>query len=359
MTTDNLPETLLEAVSFFADEERAHAFFVTMRWPKGVHCSHCNSQDVGGMVVAGKKRNRRLWNCKACKKQFTAKQGTIMQDSPLPFAKWLPAIWMIVNAKNGISSCELARSLGITQKSAWHMSHRIREALHRGGGIFEAGTVIEADESYIGATARFMHKDVKERRGIRMGNGMGGKTAVMALLARHNGKGKSRVIARPLSSCPQRKDANSLVHKYVLRGAELHTDQSKIYEGLSPFYVHKVVNHAEAYVQNGVHTNGMENFWCLLKRTLKGTHVHCAPFHLFRYLDDQCFRFNERKQDDQGRFLCAVATAKDRTLTWKRLTADKTIAPLPEVKALTPKVKPGMLHPDGVKNLLRRLRDED
>jgi transposase-like protein len=135
MTTENLPETLLEAVNYFADEERAHAFFVAMRWPHGVACAHCGSQDVGGMVVAGKKRNRRLWNCKCCKKQFTAKQGTIFQDSPLPFSKWLPAVWMIVNSKNGISSCELARALGITQKSAWHMSHRIREAIHNGAGF--------------------------------------------------------------------------------------------------------------------------------------------------------------------------------------------------------------------------------
>lgn len=318
MTTEKLPKTLLEAVCFFADEDRAHAFFVAMRWPAGVQCAHCGSQDVGGMVVAGKKRNRRLWNCKCCRKQFTAKQGTVFQDSPLPFSKWLPAIWMIVNSKNGISSCELARALGVTQKSAWHMGHRIREAIHRGGGIFEAGAVVQADESWIGGAARNMHKDVKEAKGVKQGNNPA-KLPVMALLAKHSRKG-SQVVARVPIFAPTKPEAEAFVRKYVLKGAEVHTDETPLYGGLSPDYVHRVVNHAEAYVQNGVHTNGLENFWSLLKRTIKGTHVHCASFHLFRYLDDQCYRFNERKQDDQGRFLGAVATAKNKVLTYRRLT---------------------------------------
>lgn len=318
MTTENLPETLLEAVQFFSDERRAHDFFVAMRWPQGVACNHCGSQDIGGLVVTGKKRNRFLWNCKACKKQFTAKQGTIFQDSPLPFSKWLPAVWMIVNSKNGISSCELARALGITQKSAWHMSHRIREGLRRGEFILEKGEIVQADESYIGGQARFMHKDVKERRGISRGNNPA-KTPVMALLAKHSRKG-SQVVTRVPMDTVTKTEAQAFVRKYILKGVELHTDETPLYAGLAPDYVHKVVNHAEAYVQNGVHTNGLENYWSLLKRTIKGTHVHVASWHLFRYLDDQNYRFNERQQDDQGRFLCAISTAKDKTLTWKRLT---------------------------------------
>ncbi len=318
MTTENLPETLLEAVTFFSDERRAHDFFVAMRWPEGVKCNHCGSQDIGALVVAGKKRNRFLWNCKCCKKQFTAKQGTIFEDSPLPFSKWLPAVWLIVNAKNAISSCELARSLGITQKSAWHMGHRIREAIHRGGGIFEAGQTVQADESYIGGQARFMHWDVKEAKGITQGHNPA-KTPVMALLAKHSRKG-SQVVARVPMDAPSKGEANAFVRKYVLKGAEVHTDEATIYGDLAPDFVHRVVNHAECYVKNGVHTNGLENYWSLLKRGIKGTHVHVAAFHLFRYLDDQNYRFNERKDNDQGRFLGAVRTAKNRRLTWKRLT---------------------------------------
>jgi hypothetical protein len=163
-----------------------------------------------------------------------------------------------------------------------------------------------------------MHKDVKERRGISRGNNPA-KTAVMALLAKHSRKG-SQVVTRVALESPNRETASLFVRKYTLKGAEVHTDESSIYDYLKPDYVHRVVNHAEAYVQNGVHANGLENYWSLLKRTIKGTHVHVASWHLFRYLDDQTYRFNERKQDDQGRFLSVVATAKDKTLTWKRLT---------------------------------------
>ncbi len=159
METENLPKSLLECVAFFADEERAHDFFVKMRWPEGVRCAHCGSENIGKLSVSGK---RRVWNCKECKKQFTAKVGTIFAESPLSLTKWLPALWLVTNAKNGISSCELARSLGITQKSAWFMGHRIRAAIQRGGGIVRADGVFECDESFIGGLSLNMHKDKRE-----------------------------------------------------------------------------------------------------------------------------------------------------------------------------------------------------
>ena len=327
MNTEDLPKSLLEAVTFFADEDRAHEFFVNMRWPDGVRCAHCQSENVGALVISGKSgKVRRVWNCKACKRQFTVKIGTVFAESPLPLSKWLPALWLITNAKNGISSCELARALKITQKSAWFMGHRLRTAIQRGGGIVRADGVFECDESYIGGQARFMHKDAKERRQISRGNGSHAKTAVMALLARHGKKGHSTVAAHQIiRKAPQKPEAMGMIRTYVLKGAEVQTDQSRIYEDLKPEFVHKVVNHAEAYVQDGVHTNGLENFWCLLKRSIKGTYVHCAPFHLFRYLDEQTFRFNERKDElgDSGRFANAVKTATGRRLTWKKLTGKK------------------------------------
>ena len=333
MNTEKLPETLREAVIYFADEERAHAFFVAMRWPSGVRCALCNSENVGKLVVSTVSKEgrtlksgkviepytitRRVWNCKACKKQFTAKVGSIFCDSPLPLSKWLPALWLVVNAKNGVSSCELARSLGITQKSAWHMGHRIRESIQRGGGIVNLNGVVEVDESWIGGSARNMHKHKKAK--VMKGVQNTALTPVMGLLERGTRERCSRVRMQIIPNT-SRKELHGHVRKYVLKGTEVHTDSLKSYIGLGDDYTHKVVDHAVAYVQDGVHTNGLENYWSLLKRTIKGTYVHCAPFHLFRYLDEQSFRFNERKGDDQSRFLEAVKTAKDRRLTWRNLT---------------------------------------
>jgi transposase-like protein len=323
MSTESLPESLLEAVTFFADEDRAHDFFVKMRWPEGVRCVHCGSAMVGGLSRSATKSGtlRRLWNCKACKKQFTAKMGTVFNESPLPLSKWLPALWLVVNAKNGISSCELARALKITQKSAWFMGHRIRASIQRGGGIVRADGVFEVDESYIGGLARNMHKDVREKKVHGRGPGSGShKTAVQGLLRRHEGS-HTTVIAKVVLET----DGETLkdnVRQYVLKGSEVHTDAHRSYCGLNAEFVHKVIDHAECYAKDGVTTNGLENFWSLLKRTIKGTYVHCAPFHLFRYLDEQTYRFNERKNEtgDQGRFMEAVKTTEDRRLTWKKLT---------------------------------------
>lgn len=339
MEITKLPETLLEAVTYFSDESRAHDFFVAMRWPEGVRCAHCQSPNVGKLCIGGKPgKERRVWNCGACKMQFTAKTGSVCQDSPIPFSKWMPAFWLVVNAKNGISSCELARALGITQKSAWHLAHRVRASVQRGGGVIHDGGVVQVDESWIGGNARFMHHDVRERKGIVSGS-TSHKTPVMALLHRH--EGGSRVIAHVPKGNPNGAKAMANIRKYVLKGAEIHSDESTIYNGLSPDYVHKVVNHAERYVQDGVHTNNLENFWTLLKRTIRGTHVHCAPFHLHRYLDDQTFRFNERKEDDLGRFLEAVKTAAGRLLTWAKLTAKEERAREPRKVKKTPKYRVG------------------
>ncbi|MEI6165465.1 MAG: IS1595 family transposase [Planctomycetota bacterium] len=329
MNTDELPKTLLQAVTHFADEGRAHDFLVAMRWPGGVRCAHCNSENIGKLsvsVVKGKTdkdgkpkpdKVRRVWNCKECKQQFTAKIGTIFAESALPLSKWLPALWLVVNAKNGVSSCELGRALGVTQKTAWFMGHRIRTSIQRGGGIVRMDGVVEVDESFIGGLARNMHADKRAQK-IK-GTGGKGKTAVMGLLQRHSEKNPvSRVVTNVIPNT-RHEVLSGEIRKYVLKGAELQTDAHAGYLGMDD-YTHKVVDHAECYVKDGVHTNGLENYWCLLKRTIKGTYVHCAPFHLFRYLDEQTYRFNERKGDDRARFVDAVQTTKNRRLTWKKLT---------------------------------------
>ena len=314
MNTDELPETAIEAIRFFADADKCHDFAVWMRWPDGVRCAHCESENIGALVKVGK---RRLWNCKACKKQFTVKVKSIFEDSPIGLEKWLPALWMIVNAKNGISSCEMSRTLGVTQRTAWFMGHRIRSTMHN--GIFNLSGHVEADETYIGGKARNMH--VAQRREKIKGTGGSGKTAVQGLLERTTAKRASRVQLKVVNTT-KRAELQGNVRKYVLAGSEVHTDALKSYSGLAEDFTHNVVDHAVEYVRGNVHTNGLENFWSLLKRTVKGTYVRPEPFHLFRYLDEQAFRFNERKHEDgdQGRFLTAMKSVAGRRLTYRKLT---------------------------------------
>jgi transposase-like protein len=311
MTDSNIPETALEAIRYFGEPQNCHDFLVGLRWANGVKCPHCGSDKVGSF--SGK---RMVSNCKNCKKQFTVKVGTIFEDSPLPLTKWIPAVWLIVNAKNGISSCELHRALGVTQKTAWHMAHRIRRAIHAGCFTSKLSGTVEVDETFIGARARFQHKG---KRTVQ-GNGPIGKTAVQGLLERHNGKRASSRVALKVVNSTRRYALQTNVYQLVERGSEVMTDALRSYNGLSDAYTHKVIDHAECYVKGNVHTNGLENFWSLLKRSLKGTYVHCAPFHLHRYLDEQAYRFNERKEDDSTRFVRAMRKTPRIRLTYARLT---------------------------------------
>lgn len=307
---DHIPETLTGAIRYFTKPRTCHDFMVAMRWPDGVRCPHCDSEEIGKLVVS-----RRIWNCKKCRKQFTVKVGTIFEDSPLGLDKWLPATWMIVNAKNGTSSCELSRSLGVTQKTAWFMLHRIRLAMQEGGSIVKMKGRVEADETFIGAKARNMHQAKRPRRYMK---GMVGKTAVMGLLERNSPEKPSRVRCKVVESI-RRHDVDVPIRQNVEKGSEVYTDALKSYDKLADEYVHKVIDHAECYAKGHVHTNGLENFWSLLKRGIKGTYVSVEPFHLFRYLDEQAFRFNERKDDDKGRFLKAIANFAGKRLMYSKL----------------------------------------
>ncbi len=314
MNASELPQTALEAITYFADMDRAHAFAVAMRWPDGIRCVHCNSDRIGKLVMP-----RRIWNCLDCRKQFTVKKNTIFEDSPLGLDKWLSALWILVNAKNGVSSCELHRSLGITQKSAWFVAHRLRKAIQQGTIVnLGDGAIVEVDESWIGGEARGIVKQAK-KAGKKF-NPKSGKSIVLGMLERGGGKrAASRVVTEIVPSV-NRGELIPRVRKYVLKGATIHTDQHGGYYELREDFTHKVVNHTLAYVHENVHTNGIENFWCLLKRTIRGTYVHCEPFHLARYLDEQTYRFNERREDDQGRFLRAMRGVAGRRLTWQELT---------------------------------------
>src|SRR5439155_170697 len=308
---NHIPETLTGAIRYFGDEGKCYEFMVAMRWSAGVHCPHCASDNVGKLVLP-----RRIWNCRACRKQFTVKVGTIFEDSPLGLDKWLPATWMIVNAKNGVSSCELARSLGVTQKSAWFLLHRIRLAMQV-GSIEKFSGRVEADQTYIGAKARNLHKHK-----ITGKTGMVGKTAVLGLLEREAGDKPSRVRCKVMNRV-RVPDIDPTVRANVEKGSEIITDKFSSYYRLPDEYVHNVIDHAVSYAKGHVHVNCLENFWSLLKRGIKGTYVNVEPFHLFRYLDEQAFRFNERKDNDKGRFLKAIASFAGKRLMYSNLIGQK------------------------------------
>src|SRR6266403_2930790 len=304
----NAPETLLEAVSYFSNPENAFQFFKEIRWPNGVRCPSCGSKGVTFL------ENAKVWKCKTVhpKQKFSAKVGTIFEDSPIGLDKWLPAMWLASNCKNGISSYELHRRLGVTQKTAWFMLQRIRLAMQEGITSKMKGRV-EADETYIGAKARNMHKGKRPKGGT----GMVGKTAVLGLLERNTG-GISRVRCK-VTKRTRVADLDPEVRANIEKGSEVFTDSHPSYYKLSDEYVHNVIDHAECYAKGHVHTNGLENFWSLLKRSIRGTYVNVEPFHLFRYLDEQAFRFNERKDDDKGRFLKALASFAGKRLMYRKL----------------------------------------
>jgi transposase-like protein len=300
------PKTLQSAILYFSDFERCRAFLMDLRWPDGrVTCPTCGSERVIYMASV------RRWKCyeKHPSPQFSLKTGTIFEDSPLGLDKWLAAMWLVVNCKNGVSSCEIARDLGITQKSAWFMAHRIRFALHHGSFDKLSGEV-EVDETFIGGKARNMHIAQRKRR--ITGTGGKDKTAVMGILQR-DGTVRTVVIDNR-----KKKTLQTEVKKHVEAGSALYSDDLMSYDGLASTYAHQVVNHAVKYVDGQVHTNGLENFWSLLKRGLNGTYVSVEPFHLFRYLDEQAYRFNNRKEmDDYDRFKLAASQIVGKRLTYK------------------------------------------
>ena len=277
---NNTPKTLQEAIKYFADADNCLNYMVARRWPNGVECPTCGRTDVRFLA------NQRKWQCKSVhgRRQFSVKVGTIFEDSPLGLDKWLTAVWMIINCKNGVSSYEIHRAIGITQKSAWFMMHRIRLAMQTGSFEKKMSGEVEADETFIGGKARNMHVSVKERR--ITGTGGKDKVAVMGILER-GGEVRTKVVADR-----KKQTLQSEIKQHVQAGSALYTDALLSYAGLAGEYAHEVFDHAVKYVEGHVHTNGIENFWSLLKRGLSGAYISIEPFHLFRYLDEQAFRFN-------------------------------------------------------------------
>ena len=290
---------------------------VSRRWPNGVTCPQCGSTSV----YFDSSRNG--WECKTrhSKRKFTLKTGTIFEDSALGLDKWLPVVWMIANMKNGVSSWEIHRAIGVTQKTAWFMLHRVRLAMQDSATGGKLGSEVEVDETYIGGRARNMHADRKRRAGMRgKSTGFYGKVAVMGLLERHGKDGHSRIRVATIPN-NKRQTLEAGVRQNVEPGSNVYTDALQSYDRLGTEYAHQVIDHAEAYVDGQIHTNGCENFWSLLKRGIRGTYVAVEPFHLFRYLDEQAFRFNQRGLNDAERFEGVLSAIVGRRLTYANLIA--------------------------------------
>jgi transposase-like protein len=320
------PESLQQAILYFADMNNCIAYLSARRWPDGkVICPNCGSESVSAFNA-----KRKTWKCAAHhpKREFSVKVGTLLEESPIGLDKWLTATWMLANAKNGVSSWEIHRALKVSQKTAWFMMHRIRMSLQddhnfKFGG--EDGGPVESDETFVGPNPQRMHKDRRVRYQAMRGEGLRsnryvGKTAVFGVLDRTLRQVRCKVIPNVKRETLQNEILNS-VHS----GSQLYTDAAASYDRFSNEFVHEVINHAQEYVRGQVHTQGIDNFWSLLKRTLRGTYVAVEPFHLDRYLDEQMFRFNNRATRDNpltdaNRFDLAIRNIVGKRLTFADLT---------------------------------------
>jgi transposase-like protein len=309
------PVTLQQAIAYFADADRAFRYAVELRWPDArINCPRCGSEKHSFI------KTRRIWFCSGCKKQFTVKVGTIFEDSPLGLDKWMTAAWMLCNCKNGMSSYELSRAIGITQKSAWFMLHRIREAMKSGSIVKMGGNgPVEIDETFVGPNPAKMHKD---RRGKQLAAyGRKPKSVVMGMLDRESRQVRAMVVPNV-----KRETLQEAILKQIDKGATVYTDAYPSYDNLSAQdYIHATVNHVDEYVRGQIHTQGIENFWSLLKRQLRGTYVAVEPFHLDRYVTEQCFRYNNRATkdnplNDADRFALAMSQVSGKRLTYADLT---------------------------------------
>jgi len=316
-SSKDFPKSMMQAIRYFADADVCVEFVASMRWPDGVSCPHCAGKKVSFL------KSRRIWKCmnKECHKQFSVKTGTIFEDSPIALDKWLTAVWLVVNCKNGISSYEIARDLKLTQKSSWFVLHRIRLALQNGsfekiGG--DDGGPVEIDETFIGGKLKNMH--LSKRAKLKSGHSED-KAAVMGMLERKTRQVRAKVVPHVRRDVLQAEILNQ-----VAPGSMVFTDAYQGYAWLKDQdFIHATVSHINEYVRGSVHTQGIENFWSLLKRSLSGTYVAVEPFHLDRYVGEQVFRFNNRSTKDNpltdaDRFVLAVSQISGKRLTYAELT---------------------------------------
>jgi transposase-like protein len=328
------PKTLQQAIQYFSDEQVCIDAVAAMRWPDGVVCPHADCNADQPYYLKAQKR----WKCRKCRKQFSVKVGSIFEDSPIPLQKWLPAIWLLTNCKNGVSSWEVHRALGVTQKTAWFMLHRIRLGMKENYGHGPLNKIggpeneVEVDETFVGGLKKNMHKDRQIRYEAK--GGSFGKAAVQGILDRTARQVRAKVVPNV-----KRETLQTEILRQVKYGTKVYTDSAVAYEqGMQWRFVHDMVDKTESYVRGRVHVNGVENFWSLLKRGLRGTYVAVEPFHLDRYVDEQVYRFNnrgskEKPMDDYARFQKLLGQVAHKRLTYAELTGKtedaKTTTPEP------------------------------
>jgi len=321
------PQTLQQAIQYFSDEQTCIDAVAFMRWPDGARCPDCLGDDAKNPYYL---KTQKRWKCRSCRRQFSVKVGTIFEESPVTLQKWLPALWMLVSCKNGVSSYEIHRDLGVSQKTAWFMLHRLRLALKAKDLGFKLGgpesSGVETDETFVGGRVHNMHRNKTTKYMIESRGPNFNKTIVHGLLDRDLRQVRATVVPDV-----KRETLQNAVLKNVRYGSKVFSDEAVAYDNLHSRFVHEVVNKTETYVRGQVHVNGMENFWSLLKRSLKGTYVAVEPFHLERYVDEQVFRYNNRATKDNpltdaDRFLLALSQVAGKRLTFAELTGkDKEI----------------------------------
>jgi transposase-like protein len=310
-------KTLSDAIRYFADEQVCIDTVAGMRWPDGPHCPACLMPDTRQHWL----KNQRRWQCRDCGKQYSVKVNTIFEDSAIKLDKWLTAMWLLANCKNGISSYEIAKDIGVTQKSAWFMLQRIRLAMKNKSVLklgYQGGPV-EMDETFIGGKLKNMHKSKKPKGPGISGKAVSGtaKTIVVGMVER-GGRVRAEVVMERTHAV-----LRAVANKHIHSGATLMTDEWGGYKGSN--FTHEIVNHAVEYVRGHVHTQGIENFWALLKRGLNGTYISVEPFHLDRYVDEQAFRYNNRATKDnpltdKDRFALVLSQVSGKRLTYAELT---------------------------------------
>lgn len=304
------PKTLIEAVRYFSSEAICVEFLSQLKWGGAEKCcTNCGSTAVYGL------KTRPTFKCRDCKKQFSMKKGTLMEKSPLPLSKWLPVLWQVLNCKNGISSYEIARAIGVHQETAWFMLHRCREAMaNNSTEKLGKKNPVEIDETFLGHKSKNMH--AKKREALRPRKGVTGNKTVVVGMVERDGEVRAEVVnnTRKYSLYPP-------IFRNIEEGSLVYTDKLRSYDHLSPHFDHSSVDHKNGqYVNGDTHTNNLECFWSLFKRTVKGTYVHIAPFHTDRYLDEQSFRYNNRKASDSERFIIGASNIFGKRLTYAELT---------------------------------------